>query len=306
MCLPDLLTSVQIHREAPRSHFTAAIAGLLFLAVCAYLGTELYERLSPDIQTVRAELFSIKESTELSGIAIRQEQVLFSQGTLALTPENGKKYAAGESICVLKSGQALEAPSPGLFYENTDGFEYLSPEYFLPFSHERFLSAMDLSAEKYRDFVGRIILDDAWFFAAEILQGPLPQKGSRCRISFQGIEQGCDALVWDTDEQSVLLRLNAASDALMSLRKSNAELVINEYRGLKIPGEALRRDGEGSFYVCVLSSGLEETRSVDIIYTGDGFSLAQQSFSADSLREGELIIVTKENSSERVSLDGYR
>ena len=71
----------------------ALVAALLFLAVCAYIGAGLFQRLSPETLTVRAELFSALESAEISGIAIRNE--ICDRGIL----DTGSTNDSGISMC---------------------------------------------------------------------------------------------------------------------------------------------------------------------------------------------------------------
>lgn len=79
------------------------------------MGAGLFQRLSPEPVTVRAELFSIAEIAEISGIAIRNEQPLYAHKALRSAPENGRKYSAGESLAVFKDGDILFSSSSAIF-----------------------------------------------------------------------------------------------------------------------------------------------------------------------------------------------
>ncbi len=260
---------------------------LLFLAVCAYIGAGFYEDLASDVQTVQAESIAIIESTKIYGIAVRQEQLLVGLSA-ENSPENGERYPAGSAL----SGV------PATFYEYCDGFEHLSPDMLFPFSADTFSSLMAGKSEKLRHSAGRLVFDNVWYFAAEVREGSAPSVGQGCRLLFQDIETECQALVWadcrDEDREYVLLRINGGGEKLLSLRKCSAELILDEHRGLKIPVDAVHTDSEGKKYIWVLTAGLVEARTVDIIYTGDDFCLAQQSYSWDALREGESIVINRE------------
>ena len=134
---------MRIHRETS-SAFTALVAALLFLAVCAYIGAGLFQRLSPETLTVRAELFSIAESAEISGIAIRSEQTLLAEKPLKSLPENGRKYSAGESLAVFKDGNPLFSSDSAVFCSFTDGYEHLSPQMLFPFGKDNFSNILSL------------------------------------------------------------------------------------------------------------------------------------------------------------------
>ena len=88
----------------------------------------------------------------------------------------------------------------------------------------------------------------------------------------------------------------------MSLRHCSAKLILCEYKGLKIPKNAVCTDNNGKKYIRVLAAGLVETRTVDIIYTGDDFCLVKQSWSWDALREGESVLINREITDEGLVL----
>lgn len=263
------------------------IGVLLFLAVCAYIGAGFYEDLAADVQTVQADCASVIESTRIYGIAVRQEQQFVSVPAESL-PENGARYPAGSALSDI----------PATFFKQYDGFEHLSPDMLFPFSGETFSSLMQGESEKQRHSAGRLVFDNVWYFAAEVRSGRAPDPGQSCRLLFEDIESECQALVWavclDEGREYLLLRINGGGEKLMSLRKCSAELILNEHKGLKIPKDAVHTDSEGKKYIWVLTAGLVETRTVDIIYTGDDFCLAQQSYSWDALREGEQIVINRE------------
>ena len=267
----------------------ALVAALLFLAVCAYIGAGLFQRLSPETLTVRAELFSALESAEISGIAIRNEMVLSSDKSLKSLAEEGQKYSAGESIAVFKDGSILHSSSSAVFSSHTDGFEHLSTECLFPFGKESFSNILAMEKSENKHSFGRLILDDSWYFAAQIVSGKIPQTARSCKVYFDGTDDACRAVLWAVDGEYLLLRFNSFSPELLNLRHSGAKLVFSQYEGFKVPKNALNRDETGKFYVCVLSSGLVENRSVDIIYTGDDYFLVSSSM----VRQGEQIIINE-------------
>ena len=250
--------------------------------------------------TVRAELFRIEESAEISGVAVRNEQALLAEKVPASLAEDGRKYSPGDSIAVFKSGDVLYASSSALFCSYTDGYEHLNPTLLFPFCKERLSSVLSLEKSENKACFGKLILDDNWYFAAELISGKVPENVISCKLFFEGINDGVNVALWAVDEDCVLLRLSGFSKELLTLRNCNARLVFNEYEGFKIPKNALHRDINGKFFVCVFSSGLVENKTVDIIYTGNDFILVTPADSENLLRQGDEIIV-KEGS----SMDGY-
>ena len=263
------------------------VGAVLFLALCAYMGAGLLEKLRPDMRTVQAVNRSITESAALCGIAIRREQAVCSPDGQALSAEFNTRYSAAE--CALIFGS--ENSSPCLYLDNFDGFEYLDPDTLSSFSSELFSELMNTKPANMRGCAGRLVKENVWYFAARVESGTIPQKGSKCSIIFDGFEESCQASVWAVDKDCILLRLTTCSPELLSIRKSDARLIFGQYEGIEIPRQALHRNSEGEFYVCVLSAGLVENRSVDIIYTDKNLVLSRPLYSEDALREGETIIL---------------
>ncbi len=251
------------------------------------MGAWIFEKLQPDMYTVQAENRSITESAALSGIAIRREQIVCSPDGHALSAEYNTRYSATECDFIFGS----ENNSPGLYFDNFDGYEYLDPDTLSSFSSELVSELIKADPVYTRNCIGRLVKENAWYFAAQVKSGTIPQKGSKCRMVFEGNEENYEALVWDVDEDCILLRLNHSSPELLSLRKCNAQLIWGQYEGIEIPREALHRDSEGKFYISVLYAGLVENRSVDIIYSDKNFVLSRHFYSENSLREGETIIL---------------
>ena len=78
----------------------------------------------------------------------------------------------------------------------------------------------------------------------------------------------------------------------MSLRKTKAQLVFSEHRGLKLPAQAVRHDADGTDHVYVLCAGVVERRSAELIYSDKDCCLADPNGSGDALREGERVILS--------------
>ena len=237
--------------------------------------------------TVQADNRIVTESAALCGIAIRREQTICTLDGTALSAESNSRYSAAD--CTLIFGS--ENNFPAVYFDNFDGYEYLNPDTLSSFNSELFSELVNAKPLYIRNCLGRLVKENVWYFAAQVKSGAIPKKGSECRIVFEGHEENCQALVWAVDEDCILLRLITDSPEILSLRKCNAQLIWGQYEGIEIPREALHRDSEGKFYTCVLSAGLVENRSVDIIYSDKNFVLSRYFYSENALREGEEIIL---------------
>lgn len=283
------------------SRFFSLVAGALFLAVCAYGGAALYRQVEqPEIVTVQRR--HLRESAELEGIVLREEQSLcFARGTRPLVPE-GQRLAAGQALALDASGQEILSQNAGIYFSQTDAFEGLDAGRI----DAGDVSALEaLLAEKpEKGGEGRLVTGSAWYYWALCSdKQALPDSGA-CRIEFAGMGESVPARIIslsppENGRQAVLLRLNQGGSAYLTLRKTGAKLLFSEHSGLVLPEEAIQQAADGSKFVYTLSAGTVEARAVEIIYTGEGFSLAAFGTGPEALREGDLVVIAKETGLEK-------
>lgn len=283
------------------SRFFSLVAGALFLAVCAYGGAALYRQVEqPEIVTVQRR--HLRESAELEGIVLREEQSLcFARGTRPLVPE-GQRLAAGQALALDASGKEILSQNAGIYFSQTDAFEGLDAGRI----DAGDVSALEaLLAEKpEKGGEGRLVTGSAWYYWALCSdKQALPDSGA-CRIEFAGMGESVPARIIslsppENGRQAVLLRLNQGGSAYLTLRKTGAKLLFSEHSGLVLPEEAIQRAADGSKFVYTLSAGTVEARAVEIIYTGEGFSLAAFGTGPEALREGDRVVIAKETGREK-------
>lgn len=85
----------------------------------------------------------------------------------------------------------------------------------------------------------------------------------------------------DDQKTLVVFSCNIVNDELVSLRKVNGKVIINEYTGLKIPKEAIRFDGEGNTGVFIRRANIVNFRSLNVLYTDEDFVVAADSDSVE-------------------------
>ena len=141
------------------SGFFSLVAGTLFLAVCAYGGAALYRQVEqPEIVTVQRT--HLRESAELEGIVLREEQSLcFDRGTRPLVPE-GQRLAAGQALALDASGQELLSRNAGIYFSQTDGFEGLDAGSIDAGDASALEALLAEKPEKGGD--GRLVTGSAW------------------------------------------------------------------------------------------------------------------------------------------------
>ena len=286
----------QIHKAESEPGFLKAVAVVLFLAVCAYLGAGIYNGLDQDLKTVPVRYVTVTDSLELTGLVIRREQVICSPGKAQFFPSGGDRLPADGLVAVFQDGAELRAPSSALFFPDCDGFEALSPDILPSLSCQELEALLQQEAAPDREAVGRLVFGWDWYFAA--LPAPdaaLPAEG-RCTLLFDGMEQSVPAeLISAGEELPFILRLTYGREEYLRLRKAQAQLIFSEHSGLELPEEAVRQDADGTEYVYTVTAGIIERRPVEIIYRAEGRCLAAVSSQADALREGNTLIVSGEN-----------
>lgn len=282
------------------SRFFSLVAGTLFLAVCAYGGAALYQQVErPEIITVQRT--HLRESAELTGIVLREEQSLcFDRGTRPLALD-GERLAAGQALALDGAGQEIPSQRAGIYFSETDGFEGLDTGSLCAGEISRLEELLAVKPEKGSG--GRLVTGCAWYYWALCPAGQeLPQRGA-CRIAFEGMGESVPARIVslsapENGRQAVLLRLNQGGSDYLKLRKTGARLLFSEHSGLYLPEEAIQQAEDGNKFVYTLSAGVLARRAVEITYTGEGFSLAASGTGPEALREGDRVVVGKEISLE--------
>lgn len=278
------------------SRYFSLTAAIVFLAVCAYAGAAVYSRVEqPEIETV--SLLHVQESAELQGIVLRREQSLsFTWGTTLLA-QDSRRLSAGEPLAVDLLGDSLLCPCSAVFFSDTDGFEYLSPDSIDSGDVAALEALLDERPSERSD--GRLVTDTAWYYwALASSKEDLPSSG-QCSVQFDGMEESVQAQIISLSEsqggmRAMLLRLTQGGSEYLSLRKTGARLLFSQHSGLYLPNEAIMQEADGSKFVYILSAGITEKQPVEIIYTGSGFSLAAAGLASYSLREGDRVIVGKD------------
>ncbi len=269
---------MRIHKEG--QGLSTLLAVLLFLAACAYLGAAVYRALCPEVSTATAHHALFRERVGLRGIAIREEELLFSPQDPSALPEDGTRLAAGETLCCFADGSSQTLSASSLFFAGQDGYEYLQPDWLFPFEPARAQALLLAEARDEPNCLGRAVRGQVWYFAAVLTEGECPPLGSRCPVYFGADKLEAEALVaalCREDGQSyLLLRFTAGDPAFFRLRHEEAELILAEHRGLQVPLQAIRQDEAGNHCLEIFSAGLVETRTVDILYRGDEVCLVRQ------------------------------
>ena len=276
------------------SRVFSALSSLLFLAVCAYAGAAL--RGSADgVELMTVSAVTVTESAELDGIVLRRERVLPRGAELEPAAADGLRLPAGAAIALPDGTKELTGHSC-VFFSKTDGFEALMPDT----PEETDAAALDMllaaAPAQSGHSGGRLVSGFDWYYAAYANAAGKSILPGECRVRFDGFDTAVSARTVNVSDeggrQFILLRLTEGGADYLSLRKTKAELVFSEQRGLKLPAQAVRHDEDGTDYVYVLCAGVVERRGAELIYSDKDCCLADPNGSGDALREGERVILS--------------
>ena len=200
------------------------------------------------------------------------------------------------------SGAASVKPAvAGVYSGSTDGSEEaLTPDFLTDVTPARLDALSTGSAVKS---AGKIITDNTWYFAANIpaQQARELQVGQEVTLRLsKGLQQDTPAYVQSISAEedgqvAVVLSCTRYISQVTLLRHQQGEILLREYKGLRVPSAALRMDEDGSLQLFCRLGAYVYSKPVDLVYRGDGFCLvrsAQGAADARILRQGDLVIST--------------
>ena len=201
----------------------------------------------------------------------------------------------------LSGASSVKTAVAGVYSGSTDGSEEtLTPEFLADVTP----SKLDgISAGCAVKSAGKIITDNTWYFAANIpaQQARELQVGQEVTLRLsKGLQQDTPAYVQSISAEedgqvAVVLSCTRYISQVTLLRHQQGEILLREYKGLRVPSAALRMDEEGSLQLFCRLGAYVYSKPVDLVYRGDGFCLvrsAQGAADARILRQGDLVIST--------------
>ncbi|MDR2606011.1 MAG: hypothetical protein LBC38_01860 [Oscillospiraceae bacterium] len=158
--------------------------------------------------------------------------------------------------------------------------------------------------------IGKLVLGQTWYYAASVEQSAAKQLtqvlGKRVRIVFP--EYGEFPMTVESVGEAyngsnpVIFSCTRELQRLLTIRKTEAEIIINEYTGLRVPRSAikleLRNSESETAEPCVYTAeGPYMIRKfVEIVRDdGDFYIVYNDVYSADALHEGDDVIISGTN-----------
>lgn len=280
------------------------------------------EKLSASVRSLAAAV-ARGEIGELDGPCLNISSLLFGTGETATEADLALLQAELDSLRSSSSSDTryLTAQTGGVFSSVVDGYEALSPQdlYTADASGE----TVALSPSRLQELAGsepqipdgaygKLIAGYNWYFAAVMSQadtGSLAPGlcatldfgryyGSPISAYVESISPAEDGNV------TVIFRCDSALKDTLAMRLVSANVILDEYSGIRVPGEAIRTDSETeSTYVWVITAMVLERKDVEVIYVGDGFAIVSRDSDPDSLREGNTIVVSGDDLYEGKLMD---
>lgn len=201
----------------------------------------------------------------------------------------------------LSGATSVKTAVAGIYSGSTDGSEEaLTPDFLADVTPARLDALSTGSAVKS---AGKIITDNTWYFAANIpaQQARELQVGQEVTLRLsKGLQQDTPAYVQSISAEedgrvAVVLSCTRYISQVTLLRHQQGEILLREYKGLRVPSAALRMDEEGSLQLFCRLGAYVYSKPVDLVYRGDGFCLVRSAQGAADeriLRQGDLVIST--------------
>lgn len=201
----------------------------------------------------------------------------------------------------LSGATSVKTAVAGVYSGSTDGSEEaLTPDFLTDVTPARLDALSTGSAVKS---AGKIITDNTWYFAANIpaQQARELQVGQEVTLRLsKGLQQDTPAYVQSISAEedgqvALVLSCTRYISQVTLLRHQQGEILLREYKGLRVPSAALRMDEEGSLQLFCRLGAYVYSKPVDLVYRGDGFCLVRSAQGAADeriLRQGDLVIST--------------
>ena len=201
----------------------------------------------------------------------------------------------------LSGATSVKTAVAGVYSGSTDGSEEaLTPDFLTDVTPARLDALSTGSAVKS---AGKIITDNTWYFAANIpaQQARELQVGQEVTLRLsKGLQQDTPAYVQSISAEedgqvAVVLSCTRYISQVTLLRHQQGEILLREYKGLRVPSAALRMDEDGPLQLFCRLGAYVYSKPVDLVYRGDGFCLVRSAQGAADeriLRQGDLVIST--------------
>lgn len=201
----------------------------------------------------------------------------------------------------LSGASSVKTAVAGVYSGSTDGSEEtLTPEFLADVTPSKLDGISAGSAVKS---AGKIITDNTWYFAANIpaQSAQTLQVGQEVTLRLsKGLRQDTPAFVQSVSQEengqvAVVLSCTRYISQVTLLRHQQGEILLQEFKGIRVPSAALRMDEEGGLNLFCQLGAYVYSKPVELVYRGEGFCLVRSAEGAAGeriLRLGDMVIST--------------
>lgn len=177
--------------------------------------------------------------------------------------------------------KSITAPRSGYYINQVDGYENI-----IPYEKAVSLTVKEIDdIFKYKpdkipsDSMGKLVNNFDWYMVCNVNSNSIGNmsvgKKIKILLPFSSVSEVVAEVASLNDTSSektaVVLRCNLMDSNLANLRKENAELVFDQYTGLKVKASAVRVNEKGEKGVFVLTGNIISFKKVEILYSGKDF-----------------------------------
>ncbi len=176
---------------------------------------------------------------------------------------------------------SIKVNSSGYFVKFVDGYESsVSFNDLENMSTDELKKLFDIKPKTTENVVGKLLKSYEWKFLGIIKNTNKFLINDGLAIRFNSSNKIYDVTVDSikpidgTDNSIVILSCNELDEAVLNNRFDNAELIFDEYTGIKVPREAIRFQGRQKGAYVMLGQQIT-FKKIDVIYEGDDYVLSK-------------------------------
>jgi len=244
----------------------------------------------------RHDLSSLDKSiSDMRSLAFRDGAAPYTQSELdemrreLLSIENSE---SSDSTTVLSD-------KSGVFSRHVDGYEHLSLMSLTGLSPVSLQRLIDSQREVSSAAFGKLVTNHNWYFAAVMSQADAKELyvGKTAQLDFGRYYSSpvFAAISYISPvvngEVAVIFECSTALSELLNLREASANVVFDQYEGIRVPTSAVYTDDEtGETFVWAVTAMRLERKDVTVKYLEDEFCIVESISDEASLRVGDTIV----------------
>ncbi len=185
----------------------------------------------------------------------------------------------------------ISSTDTGYFVSYCDGYEdVLSTDSLADITQSEIESIV--SGESQRSIpsgaIGKMFDDYSCSIVGVLDEDKRIAEGNSLSLMFSSSNQVYDVLVESVRPASesgkciVVFKCDRLDDVMVSSRVQSAELIFEEYKGIKVPRKAIRFQGEQKGVYVILGNEIT-FKKIDVIYEGDDFVISKNTSDEDYL-----------------------